>query len=88
MPVKFAPRVWVQATTLPVVPGIADAWPDRDRHCAAYERAQAHLLETRARWTREHPEWTGAAVTTFDARDYAGRSVLVLAPHPDDEVLA
>jgi LmbE family N-acetylglucosaminyl deacetylase/SAM-dependent methyltransferase len=87
LPAKYAPRLWRQAVTLPAVAGLADAWPEAAGHCEAYERAQAHLFATLARWRSEHAKWTVPAPASFDAGDFAGRTVLVLAPHPDDEVI-
>jgi LmbE family N-acetylglucosaminyl deacetylase len=87
LPAKYAPRLWALARTRPVVAGISDPWPEAAPHCEAYERAQAHLLATRDDWSRAHPEWSGAKLSSFDAAAYAGRTVLALAPHPDDEVI-
>ena len=86
LPRRFAPRLTVVARA----PGDA-AGPDRpfdpQAHRARYERAQPALLETRRRWTAAHPEWVTAPPAPFDPAAFAGRTVLVLSPHPDDEVI-
>jgi LmbE family N-acetylglucosaminyl deacetylase len=87
LPKGLAPHVGACARTRPSIAGLRDAWPDSERHRHAYERAQARLLATCDRWTRAHERWTGAPPATFDATAYAGSTVLVLAPHPDDEVI-
>lgn len=87
LPNGFAPHIGAHARALPSIAGLRDAWPDSDRHRQAYERAQAHLLATRDRWTLAHERWTSTPPAIFDANAYAGSTVLVLAPHPDDEII-
>ncbi len=87
MPGRFAPRVLVRARTRPSVAGIADAWPDADVHRRAYARAQAPLLAARERFVAAHAPRAAADPVLLDPAAYAGRSVIVLAPHPDDEVI-
>ncbi|HEV2105070.1 MAG TPA: PIG-L family deacetylase, partial [Candidatus Eisenbacteria bacterium] len=87
LPAPLAPWLVAVARARPSVAGIHDPWPERDAHCRAYERAQAHLLATRDAWLRAHPERAPGAPAPFEPATYAGRTVLVLAPHPDDEVI-
>ena len=87
LPLRCAPRLTAIARSLPSVAGRADDWPDPGTHRARYERAQAGMLETRRSWIAAHPEWVTAPLAVFDPAAYAGRSVVVLAPHPDDEVI-
>jgi LmbE family N-acetylglucosaminyl deacetylase len=87
LPARFAPRVGAVARALPSVAGLLDPWPDEAAHRAGYEAAQAALLGTRAAWAAANPAWTGVAPAPFDPEAYRGRTALVLAPHPDDEVI-
>jgi LmbE family N-acetylglucosaminyl deacetylase len=87
LPARFAPRIGAVARALPSVAGLADAWPDEAAHRRAYEAAQPGLLATRAAWAAANPRWVGGAPAAFDPEAYRGRTVLVLAPHPDDEVI-
>ena len=87
LPPAFAARISIKARTRPSVAGIDDAWPDRASHVDAYERRQRALLTTRMQWMEQNPRWAPPKPAPFDASMYAGRSVIVLAPHPDDEVI-
>ena len=87
LPERFGTRVGAVARTRPSLAGLRDAWPEQQAHQRAYEAAQAVMLATRRDWVAKHPEWVSARPTRFDPTAYAGRSVLVLAPHPDDEVI-
>jgi LmbE family N-acetylglucosaminyl deacetylase len=45
------------------------------------------MLATRRDWSAKHERWQAGAPERFDPSAYAGRTVIVLAPHPDDEVI-
>lgn len=62
-------------------------YPPLASHRAAYEGANGNFLEMRARWIAAHPEFRCDVPKPFDPAPYAGRTVLVLAPHPDDEII-
>jgi LmbE family N-acetylglucosaminyl deacetylase len=62
-------------------------YPDPAAHRAGFERTHRRFLEDRARWLVEHPRFRDAVATEFDPSAHAGRHVLVLAPHPDDELI-
>ena len=85
LPPAFAARLKVTARALPSLAGYAGDWPDPAIHRRAYATDQAHLLAVRERWRRAHGD--PAAIVRFDAAAHAGRTALVLAPHPDDEVI-
>jgi len=51
-----------------------------------FEEENRSFLASRDRWRREHP-LTESAPRVFDPGRYAGAHVLVMAPHPDDEVI-
>ena len=62
-------------------------YPDPASHRARFERTHRRYLEDRARWLAEHPRFRPDTVTAFDPSGLSGRHVLVLAPHPDDELI-
>lgn len=61
-------------------------YPDPGVHRRRFEDAHGGLVETRERWLEHHPGHRVAA-QPFDAAPYRDRNVLVLAPHPDDEII-
>jgi len=56
-------------------------------HVRAFERDQARFVEDRDAWSARHPDAVAAAVRELDPRAHAGTAALVLAPHPDDEII-
>lgn len=78
----------VVARRRPSMAGVSSARPAPDPAAwlAAFEREHAGFLATRDAWLARHPRESDA-VTEFDPVAYAGRDVLVLAPHPDDEII-
>jgi LmbE family N-acetylglucosaminyl deacetylase len=50
-----------------------------------YEREHADFVRVRDAWAAAHPQ--DAAVEVLDPAAYAGAVALVLAPHPDDEII-
>jgi N-acetylglucosamine malate deacetylase 1 len=87
LPPSYAARFRVVARARPSLPGYDDAWPARADHERSFHAAQSHLLAIRERFLRARGAAPPAAVRPFDAAEWAGRTVLVLAPHPDDEVI-
>lgn len=87
LPEAFGARIGVVARALPSLAGLDDSWPEEAAHRRAYETAQGAMLATRRRWAAAHPGWVSDAPTDFEPAAFAGRGVLVLAPHPDDEVI-
>jgi len=61
-------------------------FPDPDAHRRRFEQANHAFLELRAEWLRAHPTSYGAA-RPMDPGRYRGTRVLVLSPHPDDEII-
>ena len=54
---------------------------------AGFEQEQADFVRRRAEWLAQNPAHAPARVETLEPAAYAGRTALVLAPHPDDEVI-
>jgi LmbE family N-acetylglucosaminyl deacetylase len=59
-------------------------FPDARDVRRRYERAP--IVATRDAWAREFAQWVSPA-RELDPSAYAGTSALVLAPHPDDELI-
>lgn len=62
-------------------------WPDAARLIVAHELAVAPDLARRNAWAAAHPRWSSAPVETLDPARWAHRDIVLLSPHPDDEVL-
>jgi LmbE family N-acetylglucosaminyl deacetylase len=56
-------------------------------HVAAYEREHAVFVRARDAWAVRHPAAVARKPETLVPAAYAGANVLVLAPHPDDDVI-
>ncbi|TMQ67842.1 MAG: PIG-L family deacetylase [Candidatus Eisenbacteria bacterium] len=62
-------------------------YPDPARHRQEFERRHRAYFRDRERWLDRHPRMRPKAVETFDPACGSGRNVLVLCPHPDDELI-
>ncbi len=62
-------------------------YPDPTTHRREFERRNRRYLEDRARWLARHPNLAPSAVQVFDPTSFRGQEVLVLCPHPDDELI-
>jgi len=62
-------------------------WPEPGAFRARFEREHHAFVAARDRWAAAHPALPAGAPEALDPSAYAGASVLVLAPHPDDEIL-
>lgn len=60
---------------------------DCDTLVAEFERENAAFLEARSAWLRAHPAQAPARTESLDPARYAGKTALVLSPHPDDEIV-
>ncbi|MGH7644743.1 MAG: PIG-L family deacetylase, partial [Gemmatimonadales bacterium] len=62
-------------------------FPDPALHRRGFERTHGRYLADRERWLARHPERAPSAAQTLDLAPFDGREVLVLCPHPDDELI-
>jgi len=58
-----------------------------DRRAMRFCLLYSDMLARQAAWLSHHPEFAGVNVKEFSIEDYAGKSILVVAPHPDDEII-
>jgi LmbE family N-acetylglucosaminyl deacetylase len=61
--------------------------PACDQLVSDFERENASFLEACRAWLVAHPAQAPARTDTLDPSAYAGKTALVLAPHPDDEII-
>jgi LmbE family N-acetylglucosaminyl deacetylase len=62
-------------------------YPDPAAHLERFESDHAPLIRMRNRWAERHAGLAGPPAQPFDPSRYRGKPALVLAPHPDDEVI-
>src|SRR6185503_19617448 len=62
-------------------------FPDPAAHRLAFESDHRALVGMRDRWAAGHPGHSREPARVLDPSRYRGRNVLVLAPHPDDEII-
>lgn len=81
-------RFEVSATGGPSRFGVSEArpYPAESSHRQAYERAAAPFFAVRSRWAAAHAALC-VPPRPIDPAEFAGLDVLVLAPHPDDEII-
>lgn len=63
------------------------AFPERQSHALGFEAANAPSIRVRDAWASGHRPLAGPPAAALEVGAYSGRAVLVLAPHPDDEVI-
>ncbi|TMQ57130.1 MAG: methyltransferase domain-containing protein [Candidatus Eisenbacteria bacterium] len=62
-------------------------FPDRERHRQDFESDHRAMVGARDEWLRVHPRHRGFRAEALGPASYAGTTVLVIAPHPDDEII-
>jgi LmbE family N-acetylglucosaminyl deacetylase len=63
------------------------SWPDAQEHLHRYARQYADLSASRDAWLSAFPELRGPAPRALDPSKWRKARVLVLSPHPDDELI-
>jgi LmbE family N-acetylglucosaminyl deacetylase len=62
-------------------------FPPPALHAARFEPTQRRFIEDRRRWLARHRDHAHQRSKAFDPTGYRDAEVLVLSPHPDDEVI-
>lgn len=62
-------------------------WPDAQKHRKEYAEDWAKLFVARETWLSSHPEYRTVDARPLDLSEWRRASILVLSPHPDDEVI-
>ena len=62
-------------------------FPERDSYRLDFESTHAPNVGIREAWASKHEKLAGTSAADLDAAVYANSAVLVLAPHPDDEII-
>ncbi len=60
---------------------------DIDNHITLFESEKKEFFARRNVWLKKNPEYSHLALRQFDTQAYSGENVLVLSPHPDDEII-
>jgi LmbE family N-acetylglucosaminyl deacetylase len=81
--------IFVAARKQPSVFGLgADAdFPDPDAHRKSYEASASQFIALRNSWLKRFPQFAPRELLPIDPTDFDDKTVLVLAPHPDDEII-
>jgi N-acetylglucosamine malate deacetylase 1 len=89
VPEMFAARHWVVCRRLPSLYGLSSRrpYPDAVRHRLRFERSHRNFIRLRQRWCRRHSIEVIAEPAELRLEGLADRAVLVLSPHPDDELI-
>ncbi len=74
-----------KASSLPGVRGAA--WPDASAHRARYAQEYAGCVAAREAWLSRFPAFRGIASHALEPAAWRDARVLVLSPHPDDELI-
>jgi LmbE family N-acetylglucosaminyl deacetylase len=84
----LARRAIVTARKAPCVPGIdGRRWPDAEVHRRRFAAQHAALASAREKWIASFPEFRELAPRAMEPCEWRDAHVLVLAPHPDDELI-
>ena len=62
-------------------------FPTASEHDIAFRRTHGRMLEIRDKWTKSHPGGMASSARSLEPAAYRDRNVVVLAPHPDDEII-
>ena len=60
---------------------------DMDTHKKTFELENKEFISLRNDWLKNHPEYSHPDLSQFDTQEYSGENVLVISPHPDDEII-
>jgi len=60
---------------------------DIDNHVRTFESEKKGFISQRNAWLKKNPEYSHPDLVEFDSRRYSGENVLVISPHPDDEII-
>ena len=60
---------------------------DIDKRIKLFESEKKEFFARRNVWLKKNPEYSHLDLRQFDTQVYSGKNVLVLSPHPDDEII-
>ena len=64
-----------------------DIFADIDNRIKLFETEKKEFFARRTVWLKKNREYRYLAIRKFDTQVYSGENVLVLSPHPDDEII-
>ncbi len=81
-------RAKISARKAPSLAGARGrAWPDAQLHGRRYAEQYAAIRAASNAWLSRFPEFRAATPSALEPLDWGSARVLVLAPHPDDELV-
>jgi LmbE family N-acetylglucosaminyl deacetylase len=87
-PAWLSGRLALMARKTSSLPGVRGrGWPDAQLHRAQYAQKYASILAAREAWLSIFPEFRGCTARPLDPTEWRDARVLVLSPHPDDELI-
>jgi LmbE family N-acetylglucosaminyl deacetylase len=60
---------------------------DIDKHIKKFESEKKEFFAQRNVWLKKNPEYSHLNLLPFDTQAYSCENVLVISPHPDDEII-
>jgi LmbE family N-acetylglucosaminyl deacetylase len=60
---------------------------DIDMHVKIFESEKNEFFARLNEWLEKNPEYSHPDLQQFDTHGYSGQNVLVISPHPDDEII-
>jgi LmbE family N-acetylglucosaminyl deacetylase len=60
---------------------------DIDKHAEMFTSEKKELFDRRNAWLEKNPEYSHPDLRQFDTHAYPGENILVISPHPDDEII-
>ena len=60
---------------------------DIDKRIKLFKSEKKEFFARRNVWLKKNPEYSHLDLRQFDTQVYSGKNVLVLSPHPDDEII-
>jgi LmbE family N-acetylglucosaminyl deacetylase len=87
-PPWLARRAMLRARKTSSLAGVQGrSWPDAQVHRRRYGERYAHLGAARDSWLSAFPQFRGLTPRALDPSEWHNARVLVLSPHPDDELI-
>lgn len=60
---------------------------DIDKRVESFKKRQAEMFSRRSLWLVENPEYSQSELQELDTESCNGKNILVISPHPDDEII-
>lgn len=78
---------WRRIAGISHIAGMHKLLKDHDKLKSKFESEYKHFFDRRTRWLAQHPELHISSPEPLDRQVINPKNVLILSPHPDDEVI-